>query len=188
MNRLLSTLCLAALAATACAPAAHAVKSASSPTPSPSPAATPVPSALPAKVSAPTPAPTSTPSVAPVPSPTFAPVQAPTFAPVQAPTVAPAQLPSDAPPKIENVSISAQTVHSGDTLHGIVITSSNTASVEARIVNYSISVPKVGVGRFVLTYKVPWIPFFWNGTYQMVLIARNTAGVQAERSIPITVR
>lgn len=102
--------------------------------------------------------------------------------------MAPVRLPSNAPPRIETVSISAQTVHSGDTVHGIVITSSNTASVEARVVNYSISVPKVGVGRFVLTYKVPWIPFFWDGTYQMILIARNTAGVQARRSIPITVR
>ncbi len=86
------------------------------------------------------------------------------------------------------VHINNQTVHSGDTISGTVVTSSNVASVEARIATFSISVPKVGVGRFALNYVVPNVPFFVRGTYPMTLVARNTAGVAVERVIPITVQ
>jgi hypothetical protein len=94
----------------------------------------------------------------------------------------------NAAPRIVAVHINSQTVHSGETISGTVETSSNVASVEARIAVFSISVPKVGVGRFALRYRVPWVPFFWYGTYPMTLVARNTAGDAVQRVIPITVR
>ncbi len=50
------------------------------------------------------------------------------------------------------------------------------------------SVPKVSLGRFALSYVVPWVPFFWHGRYPMTLIARNAAGAAVERVIPITVK
>ncbi len=96
--------------------------------------------------------------------------------------------PPDAAPRIVAVHIDSQTVHSGETISGMVETTSNVASVEARIAAFSISVPKVRLGRFALSYVVPWVPFFWHGTYPMTLIARNTAGVAVERVIPITVK
>jgi hypothetical protein len=94
----------------------------------------------------------------------------------------------NAPPRIIAVQISNQSVHAGDTVSGSVVTSSNVASVEARIANYSIGVPKVGVGRFSLRYVVPNVPFFVHGTYQLEVIARNTAGTAVSTIIPITVQ
>jgi len=96
--------------------------------------------------------------------------------------------PPDALPRIVAVHITSRIVHAGDTVSGIVETSSNVASVEARIATFSIGVPKVAVGRFELRYVVPNVPFFLHGTYAMTLIARNTAGRQTRRVIPITVQ
>ncbi len=93
----------------------------------------------------------------------------------------------NAPPRIVAVHITNQTVRSGDTISGTVETTSNVASVEARIATFSISVPKVGVGRFALSYVVPNVPFFLHGTYPMTLVARNTAGEAVERVVSITV-
>ena len=93
----------------------------------------------------------------------------------------------DAPPRIVDVRLSNQTVRSGDTISGTVETSSNVASVEARIATFAIPVPKVGVGRFALRYIVPQVPFFLHGNYQMKVIARNSAGEEVARTIPITV-
>ena len=77
------------------------------------------------------------------------------------------------------------TVHSGDRVLGRVRTSLNTASVEARLGGYSLSLKKVGAGTFAVSYTVPWIPFVFHGRYQILLIARNTAGTQTRRLIPI---
>lgn len=112
------------------------------------------------------------------PAPTIAPV--PTAAPV--PALAP-----DAKPAIVDISISATDLHSGDLVSGTVVTSSNVASVEARIKTYSANLNRLGVGRFGLTMRVPAIPFFLHGTYQLHLIARNAAGSMAEEYFPISV-
>jgi hypothetical protein len=154
-----------------------------SPSPSPSPS---VEASLPG-------VPTLAPSLAPV---TIAPIAA--KAPVQtaipssaAPSSAPAAvavLPPDAKPEIFEVQLSATTLRGGDTVSGMVETSSNVASVEARIATYSISVPKVGVGRFALNYVVPNLPFFLHRNYDLLVIARNTRGDEIVRSIPIKVQ
>lgn len=81
-----------------------------------------------------------------------------------------------------------RTIHSGDVVLEHVKATPNTASVEARIGGYSISLPKTGVGAFSLSYKVPFVPFFMHGGYDMVLIARNTEGVQSRRVVHITVQ
>ena len=78
-------------------------------------------------------------------------------------------------------------MHGGDTISGTVETSSNVASVEAKIATFTISVPKVRIGVFALNYVVPNLPFFFHGTYPMTVIARNTAGDAAQRVIQITV-
>jgi pyruvate/2-oxoglutarate dehydrogenase complex dihydrolipoamide acyltransferase (E2) component len=154
------------VALAACANRAPAPRAALSPPPAaaPIPQRTPAPQATATRVLA-APSPTLTPSPEPI-----------------------VMASPDARPLIVAVHINNQTVHGGDTISGTVVTSSNVASVEARIATFSISVPKVGTGRFALNYVVPSVPFFFHGTYPMTLVARNTAGDVVERVIPITVQ
>jgi hypothetical protein len=94
----------------------------------------------------------------------------------------------NAPPQILNVAVSETTVQPGDEVFGRVVTSSNVASVEARIGGYAVSLVKVGVGEFDLTYKVGPLPWFIRGNFTMQVIARNTRGDRTTRAIPLTVR
>ena len=71
---------------------------------------------------------------------------------------------------------------------GTVETSPNVASVEASIGGYSSALTKVGIGRFVLSYRVPNLPFFLHRTYAIQVIARNARGDAVSSSLPITVR
>jgi len=86
------------------------------------------------------------------------------------------------------MTMSAPVVYGGDVVSGTVETSSNVASVEARIGGYGTQMRKVGVGRFALSYRVPKLPFFLHRTYTLEIIARNTRGDAATSSVPITVR
>jgi len=98
------------------------------------------------------------------------------------------QLPPDAAPQIVALYIDRTTVRGGDTVNGSIVTSSNVASVEARIGYFSIPVPKTGEGRFAVRYTVPHLPFFLHRTYSMAVIARNAAGVAAVRNVAIRLR
>ena len=102
--------------------------------------------------------------------------------------VNPIAAPPDAPPRILSMSISTPVAHGGDVVSGTVETTSNVASVEARIAGYSSSMEKVGVGKFVMSYRVPKLPFFLHHTYNIEVIARNTKGDAVRSSIPITIR
>ncbi|MGB6522670.1 MAG: hypothetical protein WBE83_12955, partial [Candidatus Cybelea sp.] len=93
----------------------------------------------------------------------------------------------NAAPQIISVDVSETTVHSGDHVSGKVVTTSNVASVEARIGTYAMSLNKVGVGRFALTYTVAPLPWFVHGTFPMRVIAKNTRGDTVERTIPLSV-
>lgn len=185
-------------AVTACAPQGRASQQPTAAPPSPAsnlgtaapvsrgaaaaPLATPVPAERPAS------SPTNAPTIAPTIAPTLAPAVKPSAVPTAAPSATPAVLPANAAPEIMSLSLDRTVVHAGDTVSGTVVTSSNVASVEARIATYSIDVPKVGEGRFALSYTVPNLPFFLRKTYDMEVIARNTAGVETTRSVPITIR
>jgi hypothetical protein len=94
----------------------------------------------------------------------------------------------NAPPRIIAVSISSPVVTGGEVVTGTVETSSNVASVEARIGGFSSTLAKVGVGHFVLSYRVPNLPFFLHRTYAIQVTARNTQGDSVSSSLPITVR
>jgi hypothetical protein len=94
----------------------------------------------------------------------------------------------DAPPRILSMSLSTPVVRGGDVVSGFVETTSNVASVEARIGGYSSNMQKVGVGKFTLTYRVPKLPFFLHRTYNVEIIARNTRGDEVRSSVPITIR
>ncbi|MHB1552151.1 MAG: hypothetical protein ACYCX6_13280 [Vulcanimicrobiaceae bacterium] len=155
--------------------------------------------------------PTALPSVPPSAPPTSAPPASappasapPTSVPTAAPaaatpatpvaTASPASQPAvpmvapQAPPKITGISLSTSVAHPGQIVSGTVTTSSNVASVVARIAGYAHPLAKVGVGRFVLTYQVPNLPPFLRRTYTIEVIARNTAGAAATGGIPITIR
>ena len=96
--------------------------------------------------------------------------------------------PPGAVPKILAITLSGLEVSSGETVSGTVETTSNVASVEARISGWSMSVPRTRIGHFEAAGQLPDIPFFLKGTYTLQVIARNAAGEQAERDIPITLR
>jgi hypothetical protein len=98
------------------------------------------------------------------------------------------RLAPDAAPEILSVTVSETTVHPGDRVFGSVVTSSNVASVEARIGGYALSLSKVGVGRFTIAYTVAPLPWFMNGSYAMHVLAHNARGDTVERTIPLTVR
>lgn len=98
------------------------------------------------------------------------------------------RLAPQAQPQILDVAMSETTVEPGDRVFGRVVTSSNVASVEARIGGYAVSLVKTGVGRFELTYTVASLPWFVRGNFMMQVIARNTRGDAATRAIPLYVR
>lgn len=182
-------------------------------TPTPSPIPTPVtyvPQAAPTASTAPSAPPAAATSAAPTMPRSTAPSSAPTVAltpytaggsraisnePMVAATLAPhavsvkpvAEAPN-APPRILAMSISMPVAHGGDVVSGTVETSSNVASVEAKIAGYSSSMQKIGVGRFALTYRVPNLPFFLHRTYSIEVIARNSRGDAVRSSVPITIR
>jgi hypothetical protein len=137
-----------------------------------SPAASPTRSALPSATSAPS----------------ASPGQKPLSASVPAPPKHPVRLAPNARPQILDVNVSETRVQPGDRVFGRVITTSNVASVEARIGGYAVNLVKVGVGRFELTYTVGPLPFFVRGNFTMRVIARNTRGDTATRAIALTVR
>lgn len=97
-------------------------------------------------------------------------------------------LPADAPPRIVSVEITRTLLHAGDTVSGVVVTSSNVASVVARLANFSVALPKVSEGHFALSYTVPNVPFFLHGRYQLDVIARNTEGAAVRRSVSLQIR
>ncbi len=156
-----------------------------SPTPSPAPFVSPAPRAT---EQSPAP-PLLTPSTNALPAATPPPATAVPGATLPASgVVTPSQQAESAPPQIVDLHLDKTVVQSGEVVSGMVLTSLNTASVEARIGGYGISVPKVGAGRFAIKYTVPSVPFFLKRTYDMVVIARNTAGVKTQRTVSITIR
>ena len=110
--------------------------------------------------------------------------------PTRAPTAPPTPLIIDAnaPPQILSYSLSAATVNVGDTVSGVVLTSSNVASVQADVASYVMPLTKTGIGRFALSYVVPNIPKPFRGTYALKIIAHNAAGVTANASTSITIK
>ena len=117
---------------------------------------------------------------------TAVPIAAPTPEPTATPT--PVTLDANAPPQILSYSLSASVVHVGETVSGVVITSSNVASVEASVASYVMALTKTSVGHFELSYVVPNIPKPFRGTYALHIVAHNAAGVSTSKSTSLTIR
>jgi hypothetical protein len=91
-------------------------------------------------------------------------------------------------PQIVQLWISRDTFGSGDSVSGQVTTSSNAASVEARVGGFGMPMQRLSFGRFALTYRVPSLPSFVKRTFDLRIIARNARGDRSETSVPIHVR
>ncbi len=90
-------------------------------------------------------------------------------------------------PIIYNVTVSPTNVHPGELVVGTVTTTSNVASVVATVKGLTVSVPRVGYGRFALAYRLPnVIPPAFNGKYALTVVARNVDGT-ARDSISLTI-
>jgi hypothetical protein len=131
-----------------------------------------------------TPAPSVSPAASVTPSLSPAPSASPS--PIPTPTIL--MLPPDAAPQILWVQMSPTTPHAGDMVSGVVLTSSNVASVEIRVGGFSVNMSKTDVGHFEGSYTIPRLPFFISHNLTMRIIARNSAGVTAERSLPLQIR
>ena len=154
----------------------------------PSPAPTPVPTVTPSRT--PAPAPTAT-AVPKPPPPSPEPISKAAVPPIA--QAAPVRKPHD-PPQIVAVTVDPTNVSPGETVRGTALTSSNVASVEARLQNlpndaqFAANMNKVGVGKFTIAYPIPDLPAFAHGTYTVLVIARNVDGVQATRTVRLTLR
>lgn len=127
-------------------------------------------------------------SPAPKPSPSPAPSATPAPSAIPAAQPTPLVLPPDAPPQIVAVQLSDPVFHSGETVSGTVITSTNVAAVDVKVANQQHRLPKTAPGIFAMSYTLPKIPFFLRGTYVAHVIAQNSAGATAEQNVTVSLR
>jgi hypothetical protein len=85
-------------------------------------------------------------------------------------------------PVIENVHWTTLSVRPGSLLEADVVTSENINYVEGRYRDWNMQFTQLGIGRFHLAYKVPWLPPFLIGHWKIDVIARSLDGVEARRS------
>ena len=155
-----------------------------SPSIAPIPTLTPSPTPIPTATPPPVPSPTTTLSPTPTPTPSATPTPASTPTPLPTPLV----LPPDAPPQILAVQISDPVFHSGELVSGTVITSTNVAAVEIRMMGHSRRLPRTDFGVFQMSYTMPRVPFWLRKTYQAQVVAMNSAGIEAERDVTVSIR
>lgn len=100
----------------------------------------------------------------------------------------PVQAPNNAPPRILAMSFSAPEARRGQTWSGVIVTSTNAASVEVRTSLFSIDVPRTSFGRFAFQLHVFDVPPIFIRGYRVRVIARNSAGVESEEDFPMRIR
>lgn len=95
---------------------------------------------------------------------------------------------NDAPPRIIAMEFSSLDLARPSQWSGVIITSTNVASVELKTNQFSISVPRETFGRFVFRLNVLDVPAEFVRTYALRVIARNAAGVESEEDVPLRLR
>jgi hypothetical protein len=108
--------------------------------------------------------------------------------PTATPLPTPLALPPDAAPQILAVQVSDPVFHSGELITGTIITSTNVAAVEIRLAGRKMRIPRTDFGVFQMSYTMPRVPFWMRKTYTAQVVAMNSAGVEAERDVTISVR
>lgn len=97
--------------------------------------------------------------------------------------------PPDAAPHIVRVWMSTLTLQPGMWFDGTIVASTNVASVEVRTAAFSINAAHVAPGLFhfhTLVLEVP--PLSRRHSYDLYIIARNTAGVRETERGTLSVR
>jgi hypothetical protein len=101
---------------------------------------------------------------------------------------APPALAAEAPPTIVAVHFSSLDVKRGETWSGSFVTGTNIASLEVRTNLFSIDVPRTGFGRFAFETDVFDTPPIFVRPYRLRVIARTSAGQEAEEDLPFVIR
>lgn len=91
-------------------------------------------------------------------------------------------------PGIVRIDMPAGVVSVGQLVRAAVYTTSNTASVEARIYGYGMPLQRVGVGYFRFAFRIPEVPFFFKRAWPVQVIARNVDGRSASKRVMISVQ
>ncbi|MGB6984606.1 MAG: hypothetical protein WBD74_01380 [Candidatus Aquilonibacter sp.] len=92
----------------------------------------------------------------------------------------------DAPPRILALWINSAAITPGSQWFGRIATTTNVASVEIRTESFSFNATRVAFGQFVFLQHVLDIVPQYKRPYTLQVIARNAAGTEDARLIPIT--
>jgi hypothetical protein len=101
---------------------------------------------------------------------------------------APPKAGNDAPPAIVAAHFSSLDVKRGESWSGSFVTGTNTASLEVRTNLFSIDVPRTSFGRFAFQADIFDTPPIFVRPYRLRVIARNSAGQEAEEDLPFEIR
>ncbi len=92
------------------------------------------------------------------------------------------------PPRILAFATNETAIAPGTEWTGRIATTTNVASVEIRTESFSFNATRIAYGQFVFSQHVLDIVPQYKRAYTLHVIARNAAGVQDVRLIPITLR
>lgn len=95
---------------------------------------------------------------------------------------------NDAPPEIQSIRFNSLDVKRGSVWEGQIDTSTNVASVEVRSNLFSINARRSDYGHFNFKVDVFELPSIFIRGYDLRVIARNSAGKEAEEDLPFQIR
>lgn len=94
----------------------------------------------------------------------------------------------EAPPQIVAIWLPTLTLHPGMWFDGSIVVSTNVASVEVRTAAFSINSAHVAPGLYRFHTRILEVPpFARRHSYELDIIARNTAGVKRVEQAPLRV-
>ncbi|MBV8372255.1 MAG: hypothetical protein JOY69_03265 [Candidatus Eremiobacteraeota bacterium] len=101
----------------------------------------------------------------------------------------PPVMPPNAPPQIVRMWISTLTIVPGIWFDGTIVASTNVASVEVRTAAFSINSAHVAPGLFRFHARILELPpLSRRHSYDLAIIARNTAGVEQVEHATLSVK
>jgi hypothetical protein len=92
------------------------------------------------------------------------------------------------PPRILAFQTNETTIAPGSEWTGRIATTTNVASVEIRTESFSFNATRIAYGQFVFSQNVLDIVPQYKRAYTLHVIARNAAGTQDVRLVPIVLR
>ncbi|MGH7327295.1 MAG: hypothetical protein ACREJX_02985 [Polyangiaceae bacterium] len=92
------------------------------------------------------------------------------------------------PPKIERIWLSERDFHAHDLARVRVTTTTNAASVEARIESYGRALRRASAGQFVGALRVPTLPPFLRRSFALRFIVRNSLGISTQEAVEVQLR